>query len=88
MPTVSDFYGIVIRMFYDEHHHNIPHFHAQYAEHKVVINARTLEVIIGEIPSNKLKLVEAWAIIHRAEIDENVRRIDRGEKPHKIKGLK
>lgn len=28
MPTVSVFYGIIIRMFFDEH--APPHFHAEY----------------------------------------------------------
>jgi hypothetical protein len=32
MPTISEFFGIIIRMYYDEH--NPPHFHAYYAEHR------------------------------------------------------
>jgi hypothetical protein len=32
MPQISQFFGIIIRMFYDEH--NPPHFHAQYGEFK------------------------------------------------------
>ena len=28
MPEISRFYGIVIKMFFDDH--NPPHFHAQY----------------------------------------------------------
>ena len=30
MPTICIFYGIIIRMFFDEH--APPHFHAQYGE--------------------------------------------------------
>ena len=31
MPRISSFYGIVIRMFYDEaRHEGWPHFHATY----------------------------------------------------------
>lgn len=33
MPEVSRFYGIVIKMFFDDH--NPPHFHAQYAGQKI-----------------------------------------------------
>mgnify|MGYP003575944346 CR=1 FL=1 len=32
MPTISTFYGITIRMFYDDH--APPHFHVQYSEFK------------------------------------------------------
>ncbi|WP_407635395.1 DUF4160 domain-containing protein [Marinobacter nauticus] len=28
MPTISEFFGILIRMYYDDH--NPPHFHAYY----------------------------------------------------------
>jgi len=35
MPEISRFYGIVIRMFYDEH--NPPHFHVQYGEFNAVL---------------------------------------------------
>jgi hypothetical protein len=36
MPEVSRFYGIVIKIFYDDH--NPPHFHAEYGEHEVLVN--------------------------------------------------
>lgn len=32
MPTISMFFGILIRMFFNEH--SPPHFHAEYAEYK------------------------------------------------------
>lgn len=40
MPTISQFYGIIIRMFFEEH--APPHFHAQYGEYKAAINILTL----------------------------------------------
>ena len=36
MPEISRFYGIVIKMFFDDH--NPPHFHAQYSGHEAVID--------------------------------------------------
>jgi hypothetical protein len=36
MPTISRFYGISIRMFYDDKHG--PHFHDLYAEHRTLIS--------------------------------------------------
>jgi len=32
MPEVSRFYGIIVRIFYDDH--NPPHFHAEYVGHE------------------------------------------------------
>jgi len=34
MPTISTFYGIVIRMYYAPSEHNPPHFHAYYNEQR------------------------------------------------------
>ena len=66
MPTLSVFYGIVIRMFYDDH--APPHFHAQYGEHKAVIGIQTLEIIDGEMPPRARALVLEWASLHRDEL--------------------
>ena len=87
MPTVSDFYGIKIQVFHNDH--GIPHFRALCSNGQdVVYSIATLEHIIGEIPTNKQKLVEAWAIIHHKELIENGKRVEQGLRPHKIKGLK
>ena len=55
MPEISRFYGIVIKMFFDDH--NPPHFHALYGEHEVLIDINTLAVFAGHIPSRALGLV-------------------------------
>jgi len=36
MPTISVFYGIIIRMYYDDH--NPPHFHAFYGDYKAIFD--------------------------------------------------
>jgi hypothetical protein len=36
MPEISRFYGIVIKMFFDDH--QPPHFHAEYAEFEALID--------------------------------------------------
>ncbi|MGH8563774.1 MAG: DUF4160 domain-containing protein [Gammaproteobacteria bacterium] len=66
MPTIGRFYGIVVRMFFDEH--APPHFHAQYGEFKASIDIRTLEVIEGKLPRRALELVLDWAELHRTEL--------------------
>jgi hypothetical protein len=55
MPEVSRFYGIVIRIFYDDH--SPPHFHAEYAEHEILINISTLAILSGSLPARALGMV-------------------------------
>ena len=84
MPRIS-FYGIAITMyFYD---HEPPHFHAQYAEHHAVIAIDTSAVLVGELPSRALKLVNEWATLHRAELEANWRRARDGGTPEPIDPL-
>jgi hypothetical protein len=40
VPRISSFYGIVIAMYYRDHHP--PHFHAIYAEYEAQIVIETL----------------------------------------------
>jgi hypothetical protein len=62
MPEISRFYGIVIRMYFNDH--NPPHFHAHYAGGEAVINIRTLAVISGRLPARALGLVVEWGSMH------------------------
>ena len=66
MPTISQFFGILIRIYYDEH--NPPHFHAYYGEYEAQISIDTLEVIVGKLPKRALALVLEWAAEHRDEL--------------------
>jgi hypothetical protein len=66
MPTISQFFGIFIRMFFDDH--PPPHFHAKYNEYQAVIDIKRLEVIEGHLPRRALSLVLDWAELHQAEL--------------------
>ena len=66
MPVISRFFGMVIRMFYNEH--APPHFHVEYAEYFAVINIRTLELTDGKLPRRALGLVLDWAELHEEEL--------------------
>jgi hypothetical protein len=85
VPTISTFYGIIIRMFFDEH--APPHFHAQYAEFKAAIAIRTLEVLDGRLPRRALELVLDWAELHQAELMQDWDLCQRQELPRKIDPL-
>lgn len=69
MPTISEFFGIVIRMYYDDH--NPPHFHVFYGEHEAQICIQTLEIIKVKLPKRVLALVLEWSIEHRNELRQD-----------------
>lgn len=53
MPTISAFYGIIVRMYYNDH--APPHFHARYGESEATIDIETRQVIDGELPRRALE---------------------------------
>lgn len=67
MPRISAFYGIVITMYYRDHHP--PHFHAIYGGYEARIVIETGEPLEGALPPRALKLVQEWAEIHRSELE-------------------
>lgn len=85
MPCISEFYGILIYMYWREH--EPPHFHAVYAEYEAEIEIRTGRVIDGDLPRRALRLVREWARAHVGELDENWDRARRHEDMKKIEGL-
>jgi hypothetical protein len=66
MPRISEFYGIIIEMYWSDH--NPPHFHAKYAEHRAEIDIRTLGVLRGRLPAKAIGLVTEWAALHQDEL--------------------
>jgi hypothetical protein len=54
MPELCRFYGVRIKMYYDDH--NPPHFHAEYAGDEALITIDTLDVMAGELPSPGLRV--------------------------------
>ena len=69
MPQVSRFFGIIIKMYYNDH--QPPHFHAEYNEYVAEISIETFDVIYGQLPRLVLGLVLEWAAIHREELRSN-----------------
>jgi len=69
MLTISQFFGIIIRMFWREH--APPHFHALYGEYEALIDIRTLEIIEGGLPKRAQAMVLEWAAQHREELMED-----------------
>ena len=53
-------------MFFNEH--APPHFHAEYGNHRALIDIRTLKLIEGNLPRRALELVMDWAELHQEEL--------------------
>lgn len=45
MPVISRFYGIIIRMYFQQSEHNPLHIHAIYGENMAAININSGEVL-------------------------------------------
>lgn len=86
MPEISRFYGIIIRMFSDEH--NPPHFHAYYGNYAAAFDIRTGNLIYGKLPKKQIALIIAWTLIHQKQLLKNWNQLTLGEEPKKIEPLK
>ncbi len=66
MPEISRFYGIVIKMFHNDH--APPHLHAEYGNAKMVVGIDSLRVIAGMLPPRAMGLVMEWMAQHQGEL--------------------
>ena len=83
------FYGVIVMMyFFDTAKHHLPHIHVKYAEHTAVITLENFQIIEGNLPANKLRLVIAWMEIHRDELMANWGLAKNGNPVFKIEPLK
>lgn len=71
MPVISAFFGIVVRMHYDDH--PPPHLHAEYQGHKAMLDFRG-NILRGNLKSRTaLRLVREWIDIHTDELNDDWR---------------
>ena len=68
MPTVSRFYGIIVKMFFIQREHQPPHFHAIYGEYNALFAIDSLEMIEGDLPNRAVRLVKEWAQRYQKEL--------------------
>lgn len=89
MPVISMFYGIIVHLYFEgNQRHKKPHIHVSYQNCEVVISIPEGNVIEGDIPANKMKLVQAWIEIHREELIADWELAVSGQLPYKIEPLK
>ena len=68
MPVLSRFYGIIIRMYFQQAEHNPPHIHALYGEDMAAVEIQTGEILEGYLPPKALSMVREWVAIHKDEL--------------------
>ncbi len=88
MPVLSTFFGIIVRMYKENGgKHKMPHIHAEYSGDEVVVTLDG-EILEGEIPKAKMKLLDAWMEIHREDLEANWTLLSSGEQFFRIDPLR
>jgi len=86
MPTISVFFGIVIRMYFDDH--NPPRIHAEYRDDKAVFDFRG-NILAGDISSRTaVRLIREWIDLHQFELVQTWNNMQAGKGFKKISPLK
>jgi len=82
VPIISAFFGIIIRMYFDDH--VPPHFHAEHHGQRAEVNFDG-KIIAGEISSSTARrLIREWARMHRFELEANWKR---AKKLHQLESI-
>ena len=85
MPEISRFFGIIIRMFFDDHEPS--HIHVEYQGYKAVFDLRG-NIIRGDLQSRTAtKLVREWIDLRFNELQENWELAQAGRELNKISPL-
>ena len=83
------FYCIIVSMYFaDNKRHKMPHIHVKYQESETVLALPEGDILEGSIPTNRLKLVQAWIEIHRDELMADWELAASGQQPYKIEPLR
>ena len=85
MPEVSRFFGIIIRMYYDDH--PPPHFHAIYGNQEVQVGIDPIVILNGSLPRRALSMIIEWAALHQLELTDNWDRLRNDDMVRKIEPL-
>jgi len=85
MPIISAFFGVVIRMFYEEH--EPAHFHAEHQGQRATFDLRG-RMMAGQIRSRTARrLIKEWALQHGPELAANWAAIKAGRPLERIEPL-
>jgi hypothetical protein len=85
MPEISRFFGIIIRMYFDDH--PPPHFHAIYGGYEVQMGINPIGVLGGHLPRRAESMVIEWTALHQQELMENWHRLEDDQPAERIAPL-
>jgi hypothetical protein len=89
MPAISMFYGLIVYMYFlDNKQHRLPHIHVKYQSDEVVVSIPDGQVLEGNSPASKMKLLQAWIELHKDELVADWELAVAGEQPYKIEPLR
>lgn len=86
MPEISRFFGIIIRMYFDDH--DPPHFHAIYGDIEAQITIDPIGMLHGQIPNRAFSMVVEWAALHQRELADNWIRLRNSQPAHRVEPLR
>lgn len=70
MPTISNFYGIIIIMYLRNKEHNPPHIHAITQDYAAPFLIETGDIMEGEFPRKVKMLVKEFVLKYKNELKE------------------
>jgi hypothetical protein len=85
MPEISRFFGIAIRMYFDDH--NPPHFHAIYGGMEAEVGIDPVTLLCGRFPRRARDMVMEWAVAHQRELLDNWELLCKDQTPRGIAPL-
>ena len=86
MPEISRYFGIIIRMYFDDH--PPPHFHAIYEKNEIQMAINPITILRGRLPRRAESMVIEWTALHQQALMDNWNRLRNDQLPQKIKPLK
>ncbi len=69
MPVISFFFGISVRMYFNDH--EPPHIHVEYQGHEAFVSIAAGELLEGSLPPRCIRIVREWCAEHQHELLDN-----------------
>ena len=85
MPEISRFFGIIIRMYFDDH--EPPHLHAIYGESEAQVTINPIGLLHGGLPGRAFSMVVEWTALHQRELMDNWYRLRNNQSAQKVAPL-
>lgn len=70
MPVLAMFYGMIIRMYFQQSEHNPPHIHVQYGEFFGIIDIQAIKFMEGNLPTRASSLALEWTTLNQDALME------------------